>query len=50
MYIRTGDKAEVILNIIKLVPATVISKTPDMSSQIVIDDGRLTVTPLVVMT
>ena len=45
MYMRTGDKAEVILNIIKLVPATVISETPDMSLQIVIDDGRLTVTP-----
>ena len=45
MYMRTGDKAEVILNIIKLVPATVISETPDMSLQIVIDDGRLTATP-----
>ena len=42
MYMGTGDKAEVILNIIRLVPAAMISETPDMSLQIVVD--RLTVT------
>jgi len=41
MRLRTGDKAELIHHLLKLVPTCIVSTTPDMGLQFIVDGGGL---------